>query len=365
MAGASSSRRGLAGPSRAVAIVESPPRWALFVFVVRSAWRVRRRPLKRVGGPADILSELTATTRAMPGYTTERGDVLLWIQCLLAEEEQAPTGSIGSTPAAAIRGLRPAPIKAQPPVPQTVERVAPVTPLKSAAARNPQPAGLSMAAAADPLVEAVESALAKAKASRALPGPESRATPSPAVAAAGPPADQTKAPQSPQPRAMRSRRVVPPGLTDPATGAGSPQALHRDLILQLAWPTRRGLGSVLLALNFRPARGEEDGDLVVTEQVMKALVEGAASSLRSSARFYRIDDADLALLLPETDDAGVDAVMARLEETLRRALAHGRFPAVHLAVRKLDPKAVAESGMMPARMAPPGPLPAASASSAA
>jgi len=144
------------------------------------------------------------------------------------------------------------------------------------------------------------------------------------------------------PSPTRPPRVVTPELSDPATGAGSSRALQRDLILSAAWPSVDGMGTVVMALNVRPAP-DQDGnvDPAATEAIMRAVVETVPFALRARDRVYRLNSEELALLLNDTDRDGALVAVRRLQEALIGVLAMRRLPALHVGVRELDPRSLA------------------------
>jgi hypothetical protein len=144
---------------------------------------------------------------------------------------------------------------------------------------------------------------------------------------------------------VRRARVAPPPplppMVDPLTGAGTPAALRRDLSLireaavaghepAVVVLTIEGLDQVRLAIGPEAALA-----------VLRALVEVAPFALRARDRIYRAERAEMALLLPGADPADVEAARTRLEASLSRVLAERGFPEVRLAVRPLDPLALA------------------------
>jgi GGDEF domain-containing protein len=131
-------------------------------------------------------------------------------------------------------------------------------------------------------------------------------------------------------------------MVDPDTGAGTLQALRRDLDLHRQETNGQGFANALVALDLqaldqlRLVMGEH-----AAEDVVKGLVEVAPFALRARDRVYRSGRDQLMLLLPGTDDDGVEAARWGLEMALGRFLSDRGFPEVRLAARRIDPAALA------------------------
>jgi len=129
-------------------------------------------------------------------------------------------------------------------------------------------------------------------------------------------------------------------MLDAATGAGTLDALRRDL--RLAEAAREGRRGALVGIEvetldqLRLVCGSGAG-----EQVLKGLVEVAPFALRAQDRVYRSGRERLVLLLEGKGDAAVEAARAGLEVAVGRFLADRGFPPVHLTARPLDPAALA------------------------
>jgi GGDEF domain-containing protein len=128
-------------------------------------------------------------------------------------------------------------------------------------------------------------------------------------------------------------------MVDPTTGAGTLQALWRDLGLQ---GERNPGGVALVALDFealdqiRLVLGNGSAD-----DVVKGLVEVAPFALRARDRVYRSGRDQLMLVLPGADDEVVEAARWGLEMALGRFLSDRGFPEVRLTARRVDPASLA------------------------
>ena len=145
--------------------------------------------------------------------------------------------------------------------------------------------------------------------------------------------------------AALAKAMPPPArpivTVDLDTGAGTLQALHRDLSLEQE-REGDGSGTAVLALEFE---GLDQIRLVLgeasVEDVVKGLVEVAPFALAARDRLYRSGRDQLILVIAGTDDAGVEVARSGLEAALRRFLSDRGFPEVRLNARRVDPATLA------------------------
>jgi len=133
-----------------------------------------------------------------------------------------------------------------------------------------------------------------------------------------------------------------PSMVDPMTGAGTADALRRDLSLVRA---AVGAGQPAAAAAVLSVEGLDQVRLTMGTEaavaVLRALVEVAPFALQARDRIYRAGRTEMALLLPGADHTRVEAARAGLELALSRVLADRGFPEVRLAVRPLGSLAAA------------------------
>jgi GGDEF domain-containing protein len=162
-----------------------------------------------------------------------------------------------------------------------------------------------------------------------------------------------KAPQHLRPVGAPSRtgaaalaQAVPPPtrpivMVDLDTGAGTLQALRRDLTLEHE-RNGHGAGTAVVALGFvgldqiRLVLGEES-----VEDVVKGLVEVAPFALSARDRLYRSGRDELLLLISSSEDDDVETARSGLETALCRFLSDRGFPEVRLDARRIDPATLA------------------------
>lgn len=108
---------------------------------------------------------------------------------------------------------------------------------------------------------------------------------------------------------------------DELTGAGNRRMMEHDLREAMASAQKHGISHALAVIDLdhfkkvNDTYGHEAGD-----RVLKALVEHANQALRSKDRLYRMGGEEFVLLLPETDEAGLELALDRLQEHLRPRL---------------------------------------------
>jgi len=125
------------------------------------------------------------------------------------------------------------------------------------------------------------------------------------------------------------------------TGAGTLQALRRDLTLEHE-RNGHGAGAAVVALGFvgldqiRLVLGEES-----VEDVVKGLVEVAPFALDARDRLYRSGRDQLVLMISGNDDEAVETARSGLETALGRFLSDRGFPEVRLNARRIDPATLA------------------------
>jgi hypothetical protein len=135
-----------------------------------------------------------------------------------------------------------------------------------------------------------------------------------------------------------SRPIV---TVDLGTGAGTMQALRRDLRLEHE-RTGQGAGAAVVALGFvgldqiRLVLGEDS-----VEDVVKGLVEVAPFALNARDRLYRSGRDQLLLMISSSDDEDVETARSGLETALCRFLTDRGFPEVRLDARRVDPATLA------------------------
>jgi GGDEF domain-containing protein len=234
-------------------------------------------------------------TTSATGYRIERGDVLLSVQVLLThEEEQARRGS--GAPAAA----RPSVQQSPPPPLRAVPRDARLTVTVPEVGARPTTASSSIAAAARGVAS--------------LPAPK--------------------------------RAIV---TVDPSTGAGTLQALRRDLANEVGRPrTGRTLGVLAVAGLDQVRLTEGSG---AAEDVLKAIVQVAPFALEARDRLYRVGRDQLVVMLGNGVEEDLEPARARLESAARRYLGDRGTGPVSLSVRALDPERLARSSSTPAARA--------------
>ncbi|HCP61875.1 MAG TPA: hypothetical protein DIU14_05295, partial [Actinobacteria bacterium] len=96
---------------------------------------------------------------------------------------------------------------------------------------------------------------------------------------------------------------VPPdlGLIDPASGAGSINALRRDVDLAMIWASQGEPGFGLLAIDVQPLSDIRSAfGAGVADHVLRTIVEGVPFVLRSKDRLYRTGGDKLVLFLADT-----------------------------------------------------------------
>jgi GGDEF domain-containing protein len=130
-------------------------------------------------------------------------------------------------------------------------------------------------------------------------------------------------------------------MVDPATGAGTRDALRRDLELERA-AAAAAPGPIVLILRVagldqvRLTMGEP-----AAEAVLKSMVEVAPFALRARDRIYRSGPSEMVLLLPGADIVAAKEARAALESALGKVLAGRGFPELRLEARALQPVAEA------------------------
>jgi len=136
---------------------------------------------------------------------------------------------------------------------------------------------------------------------------------------------------------------VPPdlGLIDPASGAGSINALRRDVDLAMIWASQGEPGFGLLAIDVQPLSDIRSAfGAGVADHVLRTIVEGVPFVLRSKDRLYRTGGDKLVLFLADTMGEKAMITGKRLEEHAQASLAARRLPEVCLSIRPLDPAVV-------------------------
>jgi GGDEF domain-containing protein len=173
-----------------------------------------------------------------------------------------------------------------------------------------------------------------------LPSGQARPQPPAAVRSVAPPQAARPTPKQalPIPPAP-SRSVV---MVDPDTGAGTLQALRRDLTLYEDRPETDRMLATVVAIDFD---GLDQIRLVLGDpaagEVVKGLVEVAPFALRARDRVYRSGWDQLVLFLQGADDDEVESARWGLELALGRFLSDRGFPEVRLTARRVDPAALA------------------------
>jgi GGDEF domain-containing protein len=163
-----------------------------------------------------------------------------------------------------------------------------------------------------------------------VPGPASTSTDrSPALADAGRRAASLPAPKAP---------IV---TVDPSTGAGTLQALRRDLAIDVERPrTGRVLGVIAVdgLDQVRLTMGS-----AAAEEVLKAIVQVAPFALDARDRLYRVGRDQLVVMLGNAVEEDLEPARFRLESAVRRYLGDRGAGPVGLSVRALDPDRLARS----------------------
>lgn len=135
--------------------------------------------------------------------------------------------------------------------------------------------------------------------------------------------------------AMRGGDAPPTALRliDASTGAGTFRALSRDLAAAREWGSKNGGPSVvwLVVEPVAEVRARE-GD-ATAEALMTAVVELVPFMVRARDRIYRTGPAELALLMPDTDDEGMEVALGRLMDKVPKVLAERRLGEVRLVPR--------------------------------
>jgi GGDEF domain-containing protein len=235
-------------------------------------------------------------TTSASGYRIERGDVLLSVQVLLTREEEQARRASG--PAAATRPPHPHP-QTQLPL-RAVPRDARLTVKVPEVGARPATVPSSIAAAARRVAS--------------LPAPKAA--------------------------------IV---TVDPSTGAGTLQALRRDLANEVGRPrTGRVLGVVAVDGLDQVRLTEGSG---AAEEVLKAIVQVAPFALEARDRVYRVGRDQLVVMLGNAVEEDLEPARARLESAARRYLGERGTGPVSLSVRALDPERLARSTATPAARA--------------
>lgn len=108
---------------------------------------------------------------------------------------------------------------------------------------------------------------------------------------------------------------------DELTGAGNRRMMEHDLREVITVARQHGIPHALAVIDLdhfkrvNDTYGHEAGD-----RVLKALVEYVNQALRSKDRLYRMGGEEFVLLLPETDEAGLELALDRLQQHLRPRL---------------------------------------------
>jgi GGDEF domain-containing protein len=135
-------------------------------------------------------------------------------------------------------------------------------------------------------------------------------------------------------------------LIDASTGAGTLRALRRDLASAREWGARNG-GPAVVWLVVEPVAEvrARDGD-AAAEALLTAVVELVPFMVRARDRIYRTGPDELALLMPDTDDEGMEVALERLVDKVPKVLAERRLGEVRLVPRV---RFVEERGALVAR----------------
>ena len=138
----------------------------------------------------------------------------------------------------------------------------------------------------------------------------------------------------PAPWASPRARTEPP-LRDPSTGAGTLDALERDLRLDRGRLYGGAFSVALIDIHPLSEIRRHYGD-DAAEAVMRALVEAAPFVLRGGDRIYRAGPEHLALLLPASDLTGAASLCLRLQAAVKDVLVRRELPQVMLSARPFE-----------------------------
>lgn len=168
---------------------------------------------------------------------------------------------------------------------------------------------------------------------RAHAAPASPARPS--TASAGPP-DRVE-------RAVTSLPLLnwSEGMMDRATGAGTAQALRRDLLVERSVSSATGRGFVLAAVRAMPGgTGPLPPDPDSVEMMLRALVESSPAALQPGDRVYRTGWRELTLLLCGAEPRAARSAVKTWSLSVRPLLERRGLAPLRLMLRLVDPKAV-------------------------
>jgi hypothetical protein len=223
------------------------------------------------------------------GFTTERGDVLLSLQLILAREADEPRAS--REPAAPVPPVRPIRLVE---APREIEERRPA--LDPAERRGP----VETAAAAPQVPPAAAAAPAPATASRPLLRPVPQ-VPSPVGVVIDGPATWT-------------------GAHDPATGAPGVSAMRRDLVLEAAWPTGHVPRSAVIVWTMETVEPRRIGRMQA-ERLLRSMIEAVGSGIGPKDRAYRTGPCELSLLVRGLEVRTADGVARSIHDRLAAATA--------------------------------------------
>ena len=142
-------------------------------------------------------------------------------------------------------------------------------------------------------------------------------------------------PQRANPILLLPAPKAPIVTLDPSTGAGTMQALRRDLTMDIG---RTAAGRVLGVISVE---GLDQARLTLgpgaAEEVLKAIVQVAPFALQARDRLYRAARGQLVILLAHAVEEDLEPACGRLEAGVKRYLADRGSPPIALHVRRLDP----------------------------
>jgi hypothetical protein len=217
------------------------------------------------------------------GFTTERGDVLLSLQLILAREAEEPRAR--REPAAAVPPIRPIRLVD---APRKIGERRPA--LDPAERRGPEEVPPAL-----PQPTPVAAAPAPATARRPLLRPVPQ-VPSPVAVVIQGPATWT-------------------GANDAATGTPGVSALRRDLVLEAAWPTGHVPRSAVIVWTMESVEPRRIGR-VEAERLLRSMIEAVGSGIGPKDRAYRTGPCELSLLVRGLEGRTADGVARSIHDRL-------------------------------------------------
>jgi hypothetical protein len=131
----------------------------------------------------------------------------------------------------------------------------------------------------------------------------------------------------------------PVPLIDVETGARTIWALRRDLV-QSRGRGPNGAVETLTAIRIEPAWGEQPARRDADRAALRAVVDVAPFVLAGGGQVYRLDGAELAVLITSAEAGGAERARVALESAVQRVLSDRAIPPVGVGMRPMAPAEV-------------------------